>query len=312
MRQTYKGSAAMGRNSKLIALSVAKSAFDGLAPILFENGVTIPEAERLLRAVCVHSMAQKLQNGRRALNDSQLSIRMGVDRHDVAKLLRRAPLDGVQASSGRATIMRVIHGWETECLTKGRRRELVVGDSYSVGPSVWALVQRYAPGVYPRGIIDEMIRVKLVRPVADGRLRLESRVLSKSKPSAHDLEQAGQRMQDVLRAIFHDLASPTAKPRIQEARSEQVDVADLPLVRKMLVDQLESMMERLAEELNSPRLQRSPSSGRKVKLGALGMIIEEVLAKESDDESSDSAKDAKAKKKPGPRSRFERRKIRTR
>jgi hypothetical protein len=49
-----------------------------------------------------------------------------------------------------------------------------------------------------------------------------------------------------------------------------------------------------------------------VKLGALGMIIEEVLAKESDDESSDSAKDAKAKKKPGPRSRFERRKIRTR
>ena len=296
----------------MVALSVAKSAFDGLAPLLFDNGVTIPEAERLLRAVCVHSMAQKFRNGRRTLNDSQLSIRMGVDRHDVAKILRRAPLDGVQASSGRATIMRVIHGWETECLTKGRSRDLPVGDSYSVGPSVWALVKRYAPGVYPRGIIDEMIRVKLVRPIGDGQLRLEGRVLSKSKPNAHGLEQAAQRMKDVLRAIFHDFASPKAKPVIQEARSEQVDVADLPLVRKMLVDQLESMMERLAEELNSPRLQRSPSTGRKVRLGALGMIIEEVLAKEADDESPDSAKDAKRKKKPGARPRFERRKIRTR
>jgi len=166
--------------------------------------------------------------------------------------------------------------------------------------------------VYPRGIIAEMIRVKLVRPIADGQLRLEGRVLSKSKPNSHGLEQAAQRMKDVLRAIFHDFASPQAKPVIQEARSEQVDVADLPLVRKMLVDQLESMMERLAEELNSPRLQRTPSTGRKVRLGALGMIIEEALAKEADDESPDGAKDAKRKKKPGARSRFERRKIRTR
>jgi hypothetical protein len=300
----------MGRNSKTVALWVVKSAFEGLAPLLAENGVTIPEAEKLLRAICVHAMSKQLQSGRRVLNDSQLSIRIGVDRHEVARLLKQAPLDGVQVSAARATVMRVIHGWETECLTKRQTRELVIGDSHSVGPSVWALVQRYAPGVYPRGIIDEMIRVKLVRPIGHGVLRLEERVFSRSKPNAHDLEQAARRMQDVTRAISHDFANPKAKPILLEAQSEQIDVADLPLVRKMLEERLESMMERLAEELNSPRFQRGPSTGRKVRIGALGMIIEEVLSKEFKDESYDDAKDVTSRTRP--RSRAKSRKVRTR
>jgi len=302
----------MGRNSRTVALWVAKSAFEGLAPLLVENGVTIPEAEKLLRAVCVHSMSKRLQSGQRLLNDSLISIRMGVDRHDVARLLKQGPLDGVQVSTGRATVMRVIHGWEEECLTKSQTRELAIGDSHSVGPSVWALVQRYAPGVYPRGIIDEMIRVKLVRPIGHGLLRLEDRVLSKSKPNTHDLERAAQRMRDVTRAISHGFANPKAKPILLEAQSEQIDVADLPLVRKMLAERLESMMEMLAEELNSPRLQRGPSTGRKVRLGALGIVVEEVLSKESNDESYVSAKDVRPRKRPRGRSRAKSHKVRTR
>jgi hypothetical protein len=263
----------------------------------------IPEAEKLLRAVCVHKMASRSRNGRRLLNDSQLSIRIGLDRHDVAKLLKRPPLEGVEISSRQATITRVIRGWETECLTRGQKRELAAGDIHSVGPSVWTLIQRYAPGVYPRGIIDEMLRLKLVRPIANGLLRLEGRVLSKAKPNTQDLEQAAQRLQDVMRAVFHSFANPRAKPLFQEAQSEQIDVADLPLVRKMLMERLESMMERLAEELNSPRLQRGPATGRKVRLGGLGLIIEEVLAKESDDESSGDAKDGEPKKRAHRRPR---------
>jgi Family of unknown function (DUF6502) len=302
----------MGRNSKLIALSVAKSTFEGLAPILFESGVMLPEAEKLLRAVCVHAMAKQRQSGRRVLNDSQLSIRIGVDRHDVAKLLKRPPMEGVEVSPRQAAVTRVIRGWEAECRTQGRKRELAVGDFQSVGPSVWTLVQRYAPGIYPRGIIDEMLRVKLVRQIKSGQLRLEDQVLSKAKPNAHDLEQATQRIQDVIRAIFHDFANPRAKSVFQEVLSEQVDVADLPLVRKMLAERIDSLMERLAEELNSPRLKRGPSTGRKVRLGAVSMIIEQVLAKESDDESAGGAKDGEPRNELRKRSRVKDDKSRSR
>jgi hypothetical protein len=302
----------MGGNSKAIALWVAKSAFEGLAPLLFEHGMTIPEAEKLLRAVCVHSIANRLRRGRRGLNDSQIAIRMGVNRHVVAKLLKRAPLDGARVGAGRATMMRVIHGWEAECLTQKQRRELAVGDLHSVGPSVWALVQRYAPGVYPRGIIDEMIRVKLVQPIANGQLRLKSSGRPKSEPNAHELEQAAQRMQDVMHANFHDFAEPKAKRVWRGAQSEEIDVADLPIVRKMLADRLDSMMERLAEELNSPRLQRSPSTGQKVRLGVVGLIVEEARVEELDDEGDDSAENAKPKKKPRKRSRIKPEKVRRR
>jgi hypothetical protein len=301
----------MGGNSKAIALWVAKSAFEGLAPLLFEYGMTIPEAEKLLRAVCVHSIAKQLRHGRRVLNDSQISIRMGVNRHVVAKLLERAPLDGVRVRAGRAAMMRVVHGWEAEYLAQGQRRELPVGDLHSVGPSVWALVQRYAPGVYPRGIIDEMIRVELVQPIANGQLRLKSSGRSTSEPNAHELEQATQRMQDVMRATFHDFSEPKTKRVWREFQSEEIDVADLPIVRKMLTDRLDSMMERLADELNSPRLQRN-STGRKVRLGAVGLIVEEALAQELDDESDDGAEDIKPKMKSRTRSRVKLDKVRRR
>ncbi|HEY1214637.1 MAG TPA: hypothetical protein VGE93_13485, partial [Bryobacteraceae bacterium] len=75
---------------------------------------------------------------------------------------------------------------------------------------------------------------------------------------------------------------------------------------------LESMMERLAEELNSPRLQRGPSTGRKVRLGALGVVVEEVLSKEMNDESDDGAKDVRPRKGSRGRSRAKSHKVRTR
>src|SRR5262249_28408485 len=114
---------------------------------------------------------------------------------------------------------------------------------------------------------------------------------------------------DVMRGIFHDFSNPKADPLLRDAQSEEIDAADLPLVRKILAERLESMMERLAEELNSPRWQRSPSTGRKVRLGAVGMIIEEVLAKEPEDERYDKAEDFEPKKEPRRRSRNKSRKV---
>jgi hypothetical protein len=157
-----------------------------------------------------------------------------------------------------------------------------------------------------------MIRVELVQPIANGQLRLKGSGRPTSEPNAHELVQAIQRMQDVMRANFHDFAEPKAKRVWREAQSEEIDVADLPIVRKMLADRLDSMMERLAEELNSPRLQRSPSTGRKVRLGVVGLIVEEALVEELDDEGDDSAENAKPKKKPRKRPRIKPEKVRRR
>ena len=71
-----------GKSSKATALSVAHSVFEGLAPLLTEVGITSPEAEALLRAVCVHAAARTLGTARRP-NVSRVSVKTGVDRHTV-------------------------------------------------------------------------------------------------------------------------------------------------------------------------------------------------------------------------------------
>jgi hypothetical protein len=285
-----QGLSDMGGPSKAVTLWVAKSVFEGLADLVFENAVTLPEIERLLRAVCVHAIARKLERETGMRNDTQTAIALDVDRHVVSRLLESAPLNGARASA-TPTTMRVVEGWENECSAEGLPRELNIGDQHSVGPTVWALVQRFAPGMWPSGIIKEMIRVQLVKRVHKGRLRLKRRVRSSTRrePSAHELEDAAVRMRDVMRATFHDFADPQSKRLWRTALSDEIDIAHVHVVRTVVADQMESMMERVAVELNSPRLRQGRLTGRKVRLGAVGFTVEEVLGEELRNENGATA-----------------------
>jgi hypothetical protein len=272
-----------GRPSKVTALQVAQAAFEGLAPLLLEHGVTSPEAEALLRAVYVHAVAKAQETERRRPNISRVSVKTGVERHTVTALLRAPPDADITLSSRRDAISRVIDGWlsDPEYSEKGSPRDLDIGDPASKGRSVWSLVQRYAPGVWPRLIIDELIRMDYVETLPNGRLK--GKRLPGAKPAARRVsrESAGQRMRDAMRALLRD-ATQSDMPRAwRTAQSLEISEKDLPVVRKMLRDRLDSMFAWLTDELNSARWRRDASKGGiKVRVGLSGFTFEEPLPKD--------------------------------
>jgi len=261
-------------------LSVAKAAFEGLAPLLVEFGITSPEAETLLRAVCVHEAAKAhTVGGGRRPNVSRVSVKTGVDRHMVTALLKNPPEVDGGLSTRRDSMRRVIDGWlsDPEYTKNGRPKELEIGDPSAEGLSAWALIQRYAPGVWPRLIIDELIRVDYVDTKPNGRLRWKGSARGTSVSRRDAREAAGQRMRDAMRAAFHDSSQPEAKRAWRTAQSVEIGRNDLPLVRKMLGDRLETMIAWLTEELNSARWRRSVSKGGRMRVGLSGFIFEESL-----------------------------------
>lgn len=273
----------IGRSSKATALHVTQAAFEGLAPLLLEHGITSPEAEALLRAVCVHVAAKSQETDRRRPNVSRVSVKTGVDRHTATALLRAPPEADVALSSRRDAIARVIDGWlsDPEYAEKGNPRELDIGDPASKGRSVWSLIQRYAPGVWPRLIIDELIRMDYVGTLPNGRLKPKR--LPTGKPSARRLsrESAGQRMHDAMRALLRDIRQSDTARAWRTAQSVEVSEKDLPLVRKLLRDRLDSMFAWLTDELNSTRWRRDGvKAGARVRVGLSGFTFEEPLAKE--------------------------------
>src|SRR2546423_9260257 len=240
-----------GESSKATVLSVAKAAFEGLAPLLIEFGITSPEAEALLRAVCVHETAKahRVGGGRRP-NVSRVSVKTGVNRHMVTALLRNPPEVDGGLSARRDSMRRVIEGWlsDPEYSKNGRPRDLEIGDPSSQGRSAWTLIQRYAPGVWPRLIIDELIRVDYVDTRPNGRLRWRgsARGTSVSRHEARDT--AGQRMRDAIRAAFRHSCQPEANRTWRTGQSVEIGRTDLPLDRKMLGDRHETMLQCVTDE----------------------------------------------------------------
>jgi hypothetical protein len=269
----------MGESSKGTALRVAKAAFEGLATLLLEHGVTSSEAEILLRAVCVHQAARTHSGSRPRPNISRISVKTGIDRHTVATLLKSSPDLHGGLIVRRDSMSRVIDGWLTDARYSkgGTPRELDIGDPGSKGWTLWSLVQSYAPGVWPRLIIDELIRVNYVEALPNGRLKFKAR--SQGKSSRHvSREEASQQMTDALRALFSDVKGGQGKRVWRTAQGLEIGKNDLPLVRKMLRDRLESMFAQLTEELNSPRWQRDVSKGgSRMRVGLSGFTFEELL-----------------------------------
>ena len=272
-----------GESKKSTVLSVAKAAFEGLAPLLIEFGITSPEAEALLRAVCVHETAKAhTVGGRRRPNVSRVSVKTGVNRHMVTALLKNPPEVDGRLTTRRDSMRRVIDGWlsDPEYTRNGRPKDLEIGDPSSVGRSAWTLIQRYAPGVWPRLIIDELIRVDYVDTKPNGRLRWKGGARGRSVLRHDAREAAGQRMRDAIRTAFHDSCQPAANRAWRTAQSVEIGRHDLPLVRKMLGDRLETMIAWLTEELNSARWRRSASKGGSMRVGLSGFIFEESLSRD--------------------------------
>ncbi len=276
---TYPNTRAVSDSSKATALKVAQATFEGLAPLLIEHGIRSPEVEALLRAVCVHAAARVQTNSKRR-NVSCVSVKTGVDRHVVATLLRAPPDAEQAATSRRDAISRVVEGWSSDpdYSDKGKPHDLEIGGPGSNGRTLWSLTQRYAPAVWPRLIIDELIRVDYVDPLPNGQLRCKQAPSPKLGSRRLNRESASQLMRDAVQALFKDAIRRDNKSSWYTARSLEIGARDLPLVRKMLRERLDMMFVWITDELNSARWQQAGTSGNaRVRIGLSGFTVEETL-----------------------------------
>jgi hypothetical protein len=242
--------------------------------------------------VCVHVVAKAQTRGRQRPNISRVSVKTGVDRHTVATILKQPPNLDVGLSSRRDSMSRVIDGWlsDSEYRDRGGPQDLEIGGPGVKRRSLWALVQRYAPGVWPRLIVDELIRVDYVETLPNGRLRWKGTPGQSSSSRLINQETASQRLRDAVHALLHDATEPEGRRAWHTAESLDIREQDLPLVKKMLRDRLNSMFAWITDELNSARWRRDDSAnGVRMRVGLSGFTFEQALPQGMDNEHTKRA-----------------------
>lgn len=262
-----KGRAVGSRKTSV--LDAVEAMLRPLARLLVEHGVSSPEAESLLRAVCVHEAANTEAAHRKKPNASRVSLVTGVDRGEVARILKGPPRVDPGIDIRRHRVNKVLTGWYSDAhfVDKGRPLLLQVKASEHRQPTFWTLAKRYAPGVYPGLILGELVRVGAVVKLEDGRVRVRMRRYRTREFNDESLSEVGSRVRDLMQTMLSNAMEP-GWPRICRAvETIDVDPRFLPLIRKMFADRSEALLSGMQEELRSSRWRRTDPAGRRVRIG---------------------------------------------
>jgi hypothetical protein len=101
-------------------------------------------------------------------------------------------------------------------------------------------------------------------------------------------------MRAAVHALFNDATRSDARRAWRTAQSLEIDAQDLPLVRKMLRERLNTMFAWITDELNSARWRRDIDKAKSgVRVGLSGFTFEDTLPKGAENEIGKKAQRAK-------------------
>ena len=221
-----------------------------LARLLIESGVGVGEFQAVMKAAFVQA-AQDVGDNQRP-NASRIATLTGLTRREVATLLQ-APDDAApEVERGRPRLQRVLSGWWTDPDFQdslGAPAPLPLrGNKVSFA----ALVKRYSGEPRVLTILDELLRVKAVRKLADGRYEALSRTFAPARWDPDGVTTVGEQLRDHLDTLMHNLKHPS-RPRYQRViENAQLDPKYVPLLVRDISAQTDTLVDSLDDALNNP------------------------------------------------------------
>lgn len=270
----------MTANTRTTALEVVSKLFEPLVRLMLDLGIGGKEAEDLLRSVFVNTTAAMLAKSvGKPASGSMVALRCGLPRKDVARRLRMATVpDGRFAQKMR--LNRILSGWRSDprfLLRSGDPRSLPL-----VGRQSFAeLVSLYAPGVRPAVMLRELVRVRAVEQMPDGRLRSNAESLHDGEVQTDVLRNAGEHAALVIESLRTSLTVPSADAFSAGHVSYAIDPRQLPRLERVLRDRIAVLIETSAALLDAPEVATRDGLPRGTRLGVVAAIVGDVRAKRS-------------------------------
>jgi len=253
----------------------AMAAFEPLARLFLELGMSSPEAETLLRTVFVNETHRWIaaRDGEGEVSLSKVSLLSGVHRNTVSDILTSNDRSKANYSRGEwsqrtARVLREWHLDQAYLKADGTPRILKVRSKKEDEATFWTLCSSYAPSIWPATILEELVRVKAVRKTKRG---LEVLTASYGGPNAKTeaIKEMGIRARDLLQTLVHNLTAAYEDQRVVETM-ENVDVNGefARLLRRIFRQRAQALTAAVESELNSQSARaKSSDSTKRVRMG---------------------------------------------
>lgn len=226
-------------SSKNLLLQSCLRLLRPLARIMLRHGLSTYDFSRIANIAFVQAAQDILRKQGKNPSFSRVSTITGLHRHVVSDIVKSAeanrPSLAADKDYQRNRLARVLSGWfeSPEYTDKDGRPRVLPVDGPE--PSFEGLVRSFSGDIYPKIILDELIRVGAVRILKDGSVRALARRYTLGGADAAALQQLGSAARDLFSTLEHNIAAPADSRLFDDSVvSVRLDSAAIPLLRQLL------------------------------------------------------------------------------
>ena len=210
-----------------------------LARILLRHGLSTYDFSRIANTAFIEAAQDILHEQGKTPSFSRVSTITGLHRHVVSNIVKSTEANrhslAAEKDYQRNRLARVLAGWfESPEYTDGEGRPRVLPLD-GPEPSFAGLVRSFSGDIYPKIILDELLRVGAVRVLKDGSVRALARRYTLGGADVATLQQLGSAARDLFSTLEHNISAP-ADSRLYDDSvvSIRLDRAAIPLLRQLL------------------------------------------------------------------------------
>ena len=221
-----------------------------LARVLLRQGVTAHEFGNIANAAFVRAAEDVLREQNQDPSFSRISTITGIHRHAVSTLSSLAGVDSVGEFESkdyqRNRIARVLTGWyESPDFTDKDGKPLILAVD-GPSPSFSDLVREFSGDIYPKIILDELLRVKAVRTTRDGKLRVMSKRYTLGGADPESIEQLGDAARQLLSTLEYNLETDENQRLLHDSTfAMKLPPEAIPLLRQLIARRASTFLDDL-------------------------------------------------------------------
>jgi hypothetical protein len=226
-----------------------------LVPVLIEAGMGVGDLVSLVKTAYVRAAReQALGSAGESTrpNVSRISVVTGLTRLEVAHILATGAAEPVY-DQGRQRAERVLSGWWNDPAFQDRAGNPAVLPLRGKR-SFAALVEQYSgERSLVSTILAELLRVKAVRRLADGRLEAASRSSATVRWDRDGILAFGEQLGEHCATLLHNLKQPARARLVRRVLNARLDPRYVPMLVRDLEQQAEVFADSADDALNDPR-----------------------------------------------------------
>ncbi len=217
-------------------LNALSQLMDPLLNLMFDTGVTVREFTQLLRTQATSSATRRIMREAGTSNKSRVSILTGLPRSEVARLLRKPPVDEPPRRA-QHPIRKILAAWFDDPNFLTKEGDPAVLPAFGKRKSFERLVGKYGSGVPVRAMLDELTRINAIEWLENQRIRPRHRIPLITGMTATSVSMIGERGRNLLETLLAN--AHTAKSPLFEATAmiDHASAATIAIGRREILQQ---------------------------------------------------------------------------